>query len=153
MVRTTRVRQHSRKNAANVREHERVIRNDPREELAQPHFGAVDEAILLERSMDKSYIDVPRDNIKLPEAGEVLAYADTPGGPGSNLQGVVLAKWRDDEYVVWRYGKDGSVYWGHYFNPRAYQGDSRAAMRAAIDDYCTVVDAMREDHARGPFGA
>jgi len=30
--------------------------------------------------------------------------------------GVVLAKFRDSEYVTWRTSEDGSAFWGHYFN-------------------------------------
>jgi len=37
--------------------------------------------------------------------------------------GVVLARFRNAEYVTWRIGEDGDTYWGHYFG-----GDLGAAM-------------------------
>lgn len=47
----------------------------------------------------------------LNNGAEILAFKQ-------RLRGVlvVLAKWKDNEYVTWVVDEKGDAYWGHYFN-------------------------------------
>jgi hypothetical protein len=99
------------------------------------------------------YDELP-SNLKMPDRGSghatALAYNDIPGGEGSNMQGVVLADW-GNEYVVWRAGKDGSVFWGRYFPHLG--GDREMALRKASRQYKDLVDEQKFSYGFGSVGS